>query len=138
MQIAEPCERYLLIRLKSIFFPRPPRQCLQLEPKRDIRRAGPRVAHHVRVSLLCGPAAHAVQRPVGHAVQGQRVHGRGDDCIFSMGQTGQRRGGRGLRELHTVKETKQKASFFTTKQSSSTFYKFFSFSPTEACFLKRR
>jgi hypothetical protein len=29
-----------------------------------------------------------------------------------MGQTGQRRGGRGLRELRTVKETKQKAEFF--------------------------
>jgi hypothetical protein len=51
-----------------------------------------------------------------------------------VGQTGQRRGGRGLRQLRTVKETKQKAVFFTTNPSSSTFYKFFSFSPTEACF----
>jgi hypothetical protein len=107
------------------------------------RRAGPRVADHVRVSLLCGPAAYAairrrgpilrhsssishplsltralcfsqptpsptlslslrskvaddkpveataaVQRRVGHAVQGQRLQGRGDDCVFSVGQTG--------------------------------------------------
>ena len=71
------------------------------------RRAGPRVADHVRVSLLCGPAAYAVQRRVGHAVQGQRLQGRGDDCVFSVGQTGQRRGGRGPRERRTVKNKKR-------------------------------
>ena len=85
------------------------------------------MADHVRDSLLRGPAAHAVQRPVGHAVQGQRVHGRGDDCIFSMGQTGQRRGGRGLRQLRTVKETKQTAVFFTANPSSSAFTSLFQF-----------
>ena len=97
------------------------------------------MADHVRDSLLRGPAAHAVQRPVGHAVQGQRVHGRGDDCIFSMGQTGQRRGGRGLREMRTVKETKQKAAFFYHQSKLVNFLQVsFSLSLTESLFLKRR
>lgn len=81
------------------------------------RREGTRVDHHVRVPLLCRAAAHAVQRRMGRDVQGQRVQGRRDDRVLSMGWPRRRRRGGGARGSGVnfekrKKEEKQKEELF--------------------------